>query len=110
MPRYDYDCEKCQADFELFRGFDEEEPQTCPKCGKGPIKRRLSLPSIVFKGGGFYKNDSQGKERSAPTTTTTDSSIDNNKPSAKSDDATTKTDVPEKKSEEPATKKATDKA
>jgi|HubBroStandDraft_6_1064221.scaffolds.fasta_scaffold455423_3 hypothetical protein len=43
----------------------DEPVKECPKCGKEP--RRIFYPAgIVFKGSGFYKNDSRG------TTSTTD--------------------------------------
>jgi hypothetical protein len=47
----------------------------CPKCGKQP--RRIFYPAgIVFKGSGFYKNDSRGTPSSSDTPTAPESKPD----------------------------------
>ena len=44
MPVYAFDCLKCGADFSLRRKFDEmEDPATCPECGSGETKRKISV-------------------------------------------------------------------
>ncbi|UCG54261.1 MAG: hypothetical protein JSV32_06640 [Dehalococcoidia bacterium] len=59
MPIYEYECEKCACRFELKRRFEEDGGSPCcPKC-QGSARRIFSLPVILFKGSGFYVNDSR---------------------------------------------------
>lgn len=61
LPIYEYQCEKCQHDFEqLIRNEREEQSLTCPKCGERRVERRLSVfaaraaaqPTPLPRGGG----------------------------------------------------------
>lgn len=58
MPTYDYHCDACEHEFELFQPITEDAKKKCPQCGKNKL-RRLFGPgaAIVFKGSGFYKTD-----------------------------------------------------
>lgn len=58
MPTYDYVCDACEHQFELFQSITAEPERKCPACGK-PKLRRLIGPgaAIVFKGSGFYQTD-----------------------------------------------------
>jgi len=60
VPLYDYDCAACGTRFEVVHGVHADPPTTCPVCGKGPVKKAFSAPTIHFKGSGWAK-----KERSA---------------------------------------------
>ncbi|MCE5283053.1 MAG: zinc ribbon domain-containing protein [Deltaproteobacteria bacterium] len=43
MPIYEYECGKCQENFEVFfRSRDEKVDIVCPKCGSKRAKRRMS--------------------------------------------------------------------
>jgi putative FmdB family regulatory protein len=65
MPTYEYQCEKCRKNFELFQSMKDEALATCPKeqCqmknwGKGKVKRLLGTGAgLIFKGSGFYITD-----------------------------------------------------
>lgn len=65
MPTYEYSCEKCKKDFEIFQSMKDDVFKTCPKeaCrmktwGKGKVKRQLgSGAGLIFKGSGFYITD-----------------------------------------------------
>lgn len=65
MPTYEYSCEKCKKDFEVFQSMKDDAFKTCPKeaCrmktwGKGKVKRQLgSGAGLIFKGSGFYITD-----------------------------------------------------
>jgi len=69
MPTYEYQCEKCGKNFELFQSMKDEPLKTCPKelCrkrewGKGKVKRLLgSGAGLIFKGSGFYITDYRSK-------------------------------------------------
>jgi len=58
MPTYDYVCDACEHQFELFQSITAMPERKCPACGK-PKLRRLIGPgaAIVFKGSGFYQTD-----------------------------------------------------
>lgn len=59
MPTYEYECRFCGSDFEVFQSMSDEPIKVCPSCGK-TVKRKISSGTgIIFKGSGFYKNDSR---------------------------------------------------
>jgi putative FmdB family regulatory protein len=58
MPTYDYVCEACKHEFEMFQSMKEEAKRKCPECGKNKLRRLIGPgAAIVFKGSGFYKTD-----------------------------------------------------
>jgi putative FmdB family regulatory protein len=57
MHLYEFECDACKSRFERIQKFSDANPDVCPTCGKGPIKRLLSSPAIQFKGSGFYITD-----------------------------------------------------
>lgn len=72
MPTYTYQCSECDSAFEQFQKFSEEPLTVCPSCG-GPIKRVMHAPGIVFKGSGWYINDSRksgSSDSSSPSSDT----------------------------------------
>jgi putative FmdB family regulatory protein len=61
MPTYDYECASCGHSFEAFQSMSEEPIRSCPECGK-QVRRLVGGGSgVIFKGAGFYKNDSRAK-------------------------------------------------
>ena len=58
MPIYQYSCSKCNTNFELRQGFNDDSVAACPKC-KSEAKRRFVPVPIIFKGSGFYVTDSR---------------------------------------------------
>jgi putative FmdB family regulatory protein len=59
MPTYEYRCESCGHTFDAVQGFADDPLTTCNVCG-GSLRKVFSAVGIVFKGSGFYKNDSRG--------------------------------------------------
>jgi putative FmdB family regulatory protein len=58
MPTYDYVCDACNHEFELFHSIKDEPKRKCPKCGRQKLRRLIGPgAAIVFKGSGFYKTD-----------------------------------------------------
>jgi len=58
MPTYDYHCEACGADFELFQSIKAAPIRKCPECGKRRVRRLIGTGAgIIFKGTGFYATD-----------------------------------------------------
>jgi putative FmdB family regulatory protein len=58
LPLYDYRCRDCSTVTEVRHGFREAYDGTCPNCGGG-LARVFNPAGIVFKGSGFYVNDSR---------------------------------------------------
>jgi putative FmdB family regulatory protein len=71
MPVYEYACTECGDRLEARQSFTDEALTTCPVCG-GRLRKLLSPVGVVFKGSGFYRNDSRGKPPTEGTTTTAD--------------------------------------
>lgn len=58
MPLYEYQCSECGVRFERHQSFSDAPVTTCPECG-GDVHRLIGPVGIVFKGSGFYANDSK---------------------------------------------------
>ena len=58
MPTYAYRCRDCGHQFDIFQKFSEDSLTICPSC-EGSIRRVIQPTGIVFKGTGFYINDSK---------------------------------------------------
>ena len=58
MPTYDYRCRDCGHTIEVIHPMSEDGPSACEVCG-GPVRRVLFPAGIIFKGSGFYRNDSR---------------------------------------------------
>jgi putative FmdB family regulatory protein len=58
MPTYDYVCEACNHEFELFQSIKDGAKRKCPECGRQKLRRLIGPgAAIVFKGSGFYQTD-----------------------------------------------------
>ena len=58
MPTYDYQCDACDHEFELFQSISEPVKRKCPECGKMKLRRLFGTgAAIMFKGSGFYQTD-----------------------------------------------------
>ncbi|MDA5283141.1 FmdB family zinc ribbon protein [Streptomyces sp. NPDC054904] len=74
MPTYQYQCTECGEGLEAVQKFTDDALTVCPSCD-GRLKKVFSAVGIVFKGSGFYRNDSRGASSSStpaskPATTT----------------------------------------
>ena len=64
MPTYDYKCNNCNAELEIFHSISENAHTLCPKCNTHNLSRLISKNvAISFKGTGFYINDSTSKQK-----------------------------------------------
>lgn len=59
MPTYQYQCTECGEGLEAVQKFTDDALTECPNC-QGRLKKVFSAVGIVFKGSGFYRNDSRG--------------------------------------------------
>lgn len=79
MPTYVYKCEECNYHFEQLQKFSDKPLKSCPRC-KGKVKRIIHPTGIVFKGSGWYINDSRSGGSSSSESKSSDT-----KPSSSSD-------------------------
>ena len=59
MPTYVYACKACEHQFEKFQSFNARALRTCPNCGEKALQKVIFPAGVVFKGSGFYVNDSK---------------------------------------------------
>ncbi|WP_327703321.1 FmdB family zinc ribbon protein [Streptomyces decoyicus] len=64
MPTYQYQCTACGEGLEAVQKFTDDALTECPACD-GRLKKVFSAVGIVFKGSGFYRNDSRGSSSSS---------------------------------------------
>jgi putative FmdB family regulatory protein len=64
VPTYQYVCTECGHDFETVQSFSDDALSVCPVCG-GRLRKVFNSVGIVFKGSGFYRNDSREKAKSS---------------------------------------------
>lgn len=65
MPTYEYHCEKCDQQLEVFQAMTDKPLTVCPKdlCrmkkwGKGRVRKMIGAGAgLIFKGSGFYITD-----------------------------------------------------
>ncbi|MDD5363077.1 MAG: zinc ribbon domain-containing protein [Ignavibacteria bacterium] len=64
MPTYDYRCENCGEEMEIFQSMKDKPATLCPKCGHNTLKKMVSMPAgLIFKGTGFYQTDYKKKSK-----------------------------------------------
>ncbi len=71
MPIYEYQCTRCSTVRDIKHGFKESNTEVCAACG-GELKRLFNPAGIVFKGSGFYINDSRKPAAEAQSETKAD--------------------------------------
>jgi putative FmdB family regulatory protein len=64
MPTYEYLCQSCGARFEAWQKMTDDPIDTCPTCGSH-VRRIIFPVGLVFKGSGFYINDTRSSVSSA---------------------------------------------
>ncbi len=62
MPTYQYACTECADQLEVVQRFTDDSLTVCGACG-GKLRKVYSPVGIVFKGSGFYRNDSRSDRR-----------------------------------------------
>ncbi|WP_329524089.1 FmdB family zinc ribbon protein [Streptomyces griseoaurantiacus] len=73
MPTYQYQCTECGEGLEAVQKFTDDALTVCPNC-EGRLKKVFSAVGIVFKGSGFYRNDSRGSSSSSTPASSSKSS------------------------------------
>ena len=68
MPTYQYACTECGHSFEQFQSFSDDTLTQCPECD-GRLRKLFNAVGVVFKGSGFYRNDSRDAKPATPAAT-----------------------------------------
>ncbi|MCB0931779.1 MAG: FmdB family transcriptional regulator [Mycobacterium sp.] len=63
MPTYSYACTECDNKFDAVQAFTDDALTTCPAC-QGRLRKLFNSVGVVFKGSGFYRNDSRESGKS----------------------------------------------
>jgi putative FmdB family regulatory protein len=58
VPTYQYACTECGEQLEVVQSFSDPALTECPAC-RGRLRKLFNSVGIVFKGSGFYRNDSR---------------------------------------------------
>jgi putative FmdB family regulatory protein len=64
MPTYQYRCTDCGRDLEVVQKFSDASLTECPTCA-GRLRKVFNAVGVVFKGSGFYRNDSRAADPSS---------------------------------------------
>jgi putative FmdB family regulatory protein len=64
VPTYQYACTECEHSFEQFQSFSDDALTVCPQC-QGRLRKVFNAVGVVFKGSGFYRNDSRSADSKA---------------------------------------------
>jgi putative FmdB family regulatory protein len=66
MPTYVYECSDCDQSFEIEQRISADALTVC-QCGReGAVKRVIQRTAVMFKGSGFYINDSASTPDAEP--------------------------------------------
>ena len=106
MPTYDYQCQKCDFEFEREQRITEDPIKTCPKCKSRKAKRLLSASNFILKGGGWYADGygSSGGKSSADS----DASAESSASSSASESGNSDKPAEKKKGKKAASDKSSD--
>ena len=66
MPTYSYACTECDNRFDAVQAFTDDALTSCPEC-TGRVRKLFNSVGVVFKGSGFYRNDSRESAKSSAT-------------------------------------------
>lgn len=66
MPLYTYRCKECEHQFDIRQSFSEDSLIDCPNCEQPALRKVINQVGVVFKGTGFYVNDSKSNNPAAP--------------------------------------------
>jgi putative FmdB family regulatory protein len=89
VPTYQYACTNPEDrhDFEVVQSFTDAPVSACPQCG-APVRKVYGSVGVVFKGSGFYRNDSR------KAATASESSSANGSSSTKKESSSTSSSTP----------------
>ena len=116
MPTYEYRCDACSHEFELFQQITAPVKRKCPECGKARLVRLIGTGAgVIFKGSGFYETDyrSDSYKKAAEADKKSVEPAKESKPSTQADSTPSASDAPaesnavaSKSSKKPAARRA----
>jgi putative FmdB family regulatory protein len=89
VPTYQYQCTECGEALEVQQSFSDDALTVCPVC-QGRLRKVFNAVGVVFKGSGFYRNDSRATSTSAdpPKKEPSANGSDKSEPAKKKDSST----------------------
>lgn len=99
MPTYDYACDNCGHQFEIFQNMSDEPITECPICMKSIRRIIYGGTGVIFKGGGFYVTDSKSNTSSTSVSSNSPQPVRNESTDNKVSDNKVSTSVENKKIE-----------
>lgn len=87
MPTYSYACTECDNRFDQVQAFSDDALTVCPQCN-GRLRKLFGKVGVVFKGSGFYRNDSRDSSKSSSTASSSKSGESSTSTSSSSSDST----------------------
>ena len=91
MPTYSYACTECGNRFDEVQAFSDDALTTCPQCS-GRLRKLFGNVGVVFKGSGFYRNDSRETAKSSSSSSASSSSNGSSGSSESSSSSSEKSD------------------
>ncbi len=83
MPIYEYQCEKCDHQFDALQKISEKPLKKCPECGKKSLTKLISAAGFRLKGGGWYETDfKSGNKKNLAKTEGSDGATDSSSDSS----------------------------
>ncbi len=86
MPTYQYACTECGERLEAVQSFSDPALTECPAC-QGKLRKVFNSVGIVFKGSGFYRNDSRAAANGTDKANAGASAADSSAPAASGSDS-----------------------
>ena len=83
MPTYAYACADCGHAFDIVQSFSDDALTVCPQCD-GTLRKQFNAVGVVFKGGGFYRDDSRPSDSSSSSSDSSSSSASGSSSSSSS--------------------------
>jgi putative FmdB family regulatory protein len=84
VPTYSYACTECDNRFDIVQAFSDDALTTCEKCS-GRLRKLFGNVGVVFKGSGFYRNDSREAAKSSSSAAADSTSSSSSEGSGSSD-------------------------
>jgi len=69
VPTYEYACSSCDSTHDIVQKMTDPTLTECPACGEPTLRKVFNGVGVVFKGSGFYRNDSRssGSSKDSPS-------------------------------------------
>lgn len=94
MPIYEYQCSNCGWEVEVLQKMSDAPLQTCDKCEKDTMQKKISAAAFRLKGGGWYETDFKtGSKKNLVGEKGSSSSKASDKPDSSKSSDTKKTDA-----------------